>query len=71
MYVLVVQLRLTLCSPMDYSPPGSSVHVIIQGLLYVPYNCILSQFYCFSLLIDKANPFTFVVIHVLSHSFVI
>ena len=24
--VLVVQLCLTLCNPMDYSPPGSSVH---------------------------------------------
>ena len=25
--VLVAQLCLTFCDPMDYSPPGSSVHV--------------------------------------------
>ena len=24
--VLVAQSRLTLCDPMDYAPPGSSVH---------------------------------------------
>ena len=29
--VLVTQLCLTLCNPMDDSPPGSSVHVIIQA----------------------------------------
>ena len=28
--VLVDQLCLTLCNPMDYSPPGSSVHGILQ-----------------------------------------
>ena len=28
--VLVTQLCLTLCSPMDYSPPGFSVHGILQ-----------------------------------------
>ena len=27
--VLVAQLCLTLCDPMDYSPPGSSVHGIL------------------------------------------
>ena len=27
---LVAQLCLTLCDPMDYSPPGSSVHEILQ-----------------------------------------
>ena len=26
-----LQLRLTLCDPMDYSPPGSSVHGILQA----------------------------------------
>ena len=31
MYVLVTQLCLTLCDPMDYSPPGSSVHGILQA----------------------------------------
>ena len=29
-YVLVAQLCLTLCDPMDCSPPGSSVHRILQ-----------------------------------------
>ena len=29
--MLVVQLCLTLCDPMDYSPPGSSVHGILQA----------------------------------------
>ena len=27
---LVAQLYLTFCDPMDCSPPGSSVHVILQ-----------------------------------------
>ena len=30
-YVLVTQSCLTLCEPMDYSPPGSSVHGIFQA----------------------------------------
>ena len=29
--VLVAQLCLTLCNPLDYSPPGSSVHGILQA----------------------------------------
>ena len=29
--VLVVQLCPTLCDPMDYSPPGSSVHGLLQA----------------------------------------
>ena len=29
--VLVTQPCLTLCDPMDYSPPGSSVHGILQA----------------------------------------
>ena len=29
--VYVVQLGLTLCNPMDYSPPGSSAHEILQA----------------------------------------
>ena len=29
--VLVTQLYLTLCNPMDCSPPGSSVHGILQA----------------------------------------
>ena len=31
MKVLVAKLCPTLCDPMDYSPPGSSVHEISQG----------------------------------------
>ena len=31
MCVLITQLRPTLCGPMDYSPPGSSVHGILQA----------------------------------------
>ena len=30
-FVLVIQLCPTLCDPMDCSPPGSSVHGILQG----------------------------------------
>ena len=30
-YVLVAQLSLTLCDPMDCSPPDSSVHGILQA----------------------------------------
>ena len=29
----LLQSCLTLCDPMDYSPPGSSVHGILQGIL--------------------------------------
>ena len=29
--VLVTQSRLTLCDPIDYSPPGSSVHGNLQA----------------------------------------
>ena len=31
MKVLVTQSCPTLCNPMDYSPPGSSVHGILQA----------------------------------------
>ena len=31
MLFLVTQLCLTLCDPMDCSPPGSSVHRILQA----------------------------------------
>ena len=31
MKVLTAQLCLTLCNPLDYSPPGSSVHGIFQA----------------------------------------
>ena len=31
--VLVAQSCLTLCDPMDCSPPGSSVHRILQAIL--------------------------------------
>ena len=29
--VLVAQSCLTLCNPMDYSPPGSSIHGILEA----------------------------------------
>ena len=29
--VLVAQLCLTLCNPMDYSPPGSPIHGMFQA----------------------------------------
>ena len=32
--VLVAQLYPTLCDPMDYSPPGSSVHGILQARIW-------------------------------------
>ena len=37
--VLVAQLCLTLCDAMDYSPPGSSVHGVLQAriLEWVPF----------------------------------
>ena len=31
MHAKLLQLCPTLCDPMDYSPPGSSVHVIFQA----------------------------------------
>ena len=32
--VLVTQPCLTLCDPADYSPPGSSVHGILQARIW-------------------------------------
>ena len=32
---LVTKSCLTLCDPMDYSPPGSSVHGILQARILV------------------------------------
>ena len=38
----LLQLFLTLCDPMDCSPPGSSVHEILQaGTLEVGYHFLL------------------------------
>ena len=31
MYARLLQLYLTLCDPMDYRPPGSFVHTILQA----------------------------------------
>ena len=31
MHAELLQLCLTLCNPMDYSPPGSSAHGIVQA----------------------------------------
>ena len=41
-YMLVTQLCLTLCDPMDYSLPDSSVHGILQarilGWVAIPFS---------------------------------
>ena len=43
----VAQLRLTLCDPMDCSPPGSSVHGILQARILewvvIPFSRVYSQ----------------------------
>ena len=44
--VLVTQSCLTLCDPMDYSPPGSSIHGIIQASIEwvaIPFSRVSSQ----------------------------
>ena len=45
--VLVTQLCPTLCDPMDYSPPGSSVCGILQtrilALIAIPFSTIHSK----------------------------
>ena len=45
--VLVAQSCLTLCNPMDYNPPGSSVHGILQarilGWVAIPFSRGSSQ----------------------------
>ena len=44
---LVTQLCPILCNPMDCSPPGSSVHGILQARLQewvaIPFSCILAH----------------------------
>jgi len=35
--VLVIQSHLTLCDSVDYSPPISSVHGILQAIQSFPY----------------------------------
>ena len=46
-YMLVTQSCLTLCNPMDCSPPGSSVHGILQAripeLVAIPFSRESSQ----------------------------
>ena len=45
--VLVAQLCLTLCDPMDCSPPGSSVHGILQARMLewvaIPFSRVSSR----------------------------
>ena len=45
--VKIVQLSLTLCDPMDHSPPGSSVRGILQGRILtwvaIPFSTGSSQ----------------------------
>ena len=40
-YVLVTQSYLTLCDPIDCSPPGSSVHGILDMNTGVDYHALL------------------------------
>ena len=42
--VLVAQSCVTLCHPMDYSPPGSSAHGILQVRI-LEYNIVFQYFY--------------------------
>ena len=46
---LVAQLCLTLCHPIDYSPPGSSVHRILQARILkwnaIPFSRVLKEFH--------------------------
>ena len=39
LFLLVTQLCLTLCDPMDCSPPGSSVHGILQARILEWVGC--------------------------------
>ena len=47
--MLVAQSYPTLCNPMDWSPPGSSVHGISQARilewLAIPFSCMCSKMY--------------------------
>ena len=52
MNVLVAQswltLSLTLCDPMDFSPPGSSVHGILQTRILEYYRILsMAQYYLY------------------------
>ena len=66
--VLVIQSCLTVCDPMDCSPPGSSVHRIPQTRILVPFSsrslrpkdwtwvsCIASRFF-FNCLRHQGSP---------------
>ena len=46
--VLVAQSCLTLCDPVDCSPPGSSVHAVLQAriLEWVPIPFSRASFVC-------------------------
>ena len=44
--VLVFQSCLTLCNPMDCSPPGSSVHGILQARTLVVVSDVVQLFSC-------------------------
>ena len=45
--LLVTQLCLTLCDPMDHGPPGSSFHGVLQakilGWVSIPFSRVSSQ----------------------------
>ena len=52
--VLVARLCLTLCYPMDCSPPGSSVHGILQARILEWATYIIGRF--FTILAIKETP---------------
>ena len=43
MYAKSLQLCLTLCDPMDHSPPGSSVHRILQARISEEFVMLFSR----------------------------
>ena len=69
MCVLVAHSCLTLCNPMDYNPPGSSVHGILQARILewiaIPFSRGSSQarnqtrVYCIA-----GRLFTFIEVHI-------
>ena len=60
--VLVTQSCPTLCDPLDCSPPGSSVHGILQArilewvtIFFSTYMYIYTDEYCFTLVQKKTK----------------
>ena len=67
--VLVTQSCPTLCDPMDCSPPGSSVHGILQArtlewvaILFFKFTYLLFIFGCTGSLLLRAHPLSLVAV---------